>query len=125
MIRSSQLDLFPIVAPSYRGLTIAEAFAVFHGANPHVFRNLHKLALAWHAKHPAEKVGIKHLYEVLRWEYETRTDRPSNEAKLNNNFTAYYARLLMAKEPNLRGVFEIRAQNPDRPHRSGVKARAE
>jgi hypothetical protein len=120
----TQLELFPIVSPSYRGLSIAEAFAVFHGENPHVFRNLRKLALTWHARHPAEKVGIKHLYEVLRWEYETRTDRPSNEVCLNNNFTAYYARLLMASEPILRGVFEIRAQNPNRPHRSGVQARA-
>lgn len=120
---TSQLELFPITTPSYYGMSMAEAFQAFHQANPHVFENLRKLALARHSRRPAEKVGIKHLWEVLRWEYEIRTDRPSNEVRLNNNFTAFYARLLMAREPILRGVFELRAQHPGRAHRSGVKAR--
>lgn len=120
----TQLELFPITTPSYQGLTIAEAFGAFHQANPHVLENLRKLALERHARRPAEKIGIKHLWEVLRWEYEVKTDRPANECRLNNNFTAFYARLLMAREPILRGVFELRAQHPERVHRSGVKARA-
>jgi hypothetical protein len=121
---TAQLELFPIVAPSYRGLTIAEAFQAFAEANPHVYENLRRLALEHRRARPHEKIGMKYLYERLRWEYKTKTDRPENEFRLNNNFTAYYARALMLGDRELWDAFETRARDPGRPHRSGVKARA-
>ena len=36
------------------------------------------------------------------------TSSPAGAFKLNNNFTAHYARLLMAQEPDLEGFFETR-----------------
>jgi hypothetical protein len=120
-MNTRQLDLIEITTPSYHGMTQEEAFTAFEGANPHVYENLRKLALEAHATRPAEKLGMKYLFEILRWEYLTKTDRPANEFALNNNFTAYYARLLMAREPQLRGVFELRRQSKNRLQRSGAR----
>ena len=120
----SQLELFEITTPSYHGMTIAQAALAFHNANPHVMTNLRKLALEA-VETGRAKLGMKFLFELLRWEYMTKTERPSNEFRLNNNFTAYYARALMAAEPRLRGVFDLREHDPERAQRSGIKAREE
>ncbi len=50
---------------------------------------------------------MKMLYEVTRWEFWLATES-DDEFKLNNNFTAYYARLIMEQEPDLAGMFELR-----------------
>lgn len=119
---SGQLELFEITAPSYYGMTQAEAFVAFHERNPHVYENLRVLALEALAG-GRKKIGMKFLFERLRWEYLIKTDRPENEFRLNNNFTAYYARALMLGEPRLAEAFETRVQRPGRMQRSGVHAR--
>ena len=35
------------------------------------------------------------------------------EYKINNNFTAFYARLIMAQEPDLAGIFDLRTSEAD------------
>ena len=52
------------------------------------------------------RVGIKMLFEVLRWQHALRTT--GDEFKLNNNYHSHYARLIMSQEPDLDGVFETR-----------------
>lgn len=81
------------------------AFRAFHEANPHVYRALVELARTAKAQGAAE-IGIGMLWEVLRWRlfFET-TDR---NFKLNNNHRSRYARLIMAQEPDLAGIFEVR-----------------
>jgi hypothetical protein len=107
MQSENQLDLFEMVQVSSKGKTIDEAFDEFHQANPHILRNLQMLAFqAVHAGR--KKIGIKFLFERLRWEYIVKTNRPANEYALNNNFTSRYARLLMETYPDLAGVFETR-----------------
>jgi hypothetical protein len=80
-------------------------FLKFHEENPQVYEALHRLALdlvdAGHSK-----FGISMIYEVLRWQHAMRTTDP--RFKLNNDFRAGYARLLMANDPRLSGVFETR-----------------
>jgi hypothetical protein len=120
----AQLELFEIQTPSYHGMTQEEAFQAFHEANPHVYENLRKLALEHYSQRPGDQIGMKYLFEILRYNYRTRTERPENEFALNNNFTAYYARLLMSQEPKLRGVFELRRQARNRLQRPGVRAPA-
>jgi len=115
-----QLDLFEIATPSYHGLSQAEAFVAFHEANPHVYENLRRLALEIQRQRPHAKIGMKHLFEVLRWEYRTKTDRPEGEFRLNNNFTASYARALMLGEPKLKGAFETRIQRAAGGFRTGM-----
>lgn len=83
-------------------------FLQFHESNPKVYETLKSLAYEWQDA-GNKKIGIKMLFEVMRW---TEGLRPENKDKdgfsLNNNYTAHYARLLMTNEPKLRGLFEVR-----------------
>jgi hypothetical protein len=84
---------------------IRDAFKRFHGENPHVYTELvtmaRELVDVGHAK-----IGIGMLFEVLRWRHALRT--AGDTFKLNNNYRSYYARLIMRREEDLAGVFELR-----------------
>ena len=82
-----------------------EAFQAFHAENLHVYRALVELARTAKAQGAAE-VGIGMLWEVLRWRLFFETSDRS--FKLNNNYRSRYARLIMAQEEDLRGLFETR-----------------
>jgi len=85
--------------------TIREAFIRFHNDNLHVYEEL--VMLARRAKRAGStKLGIGMLFEVLRWRHTLRTG--GDDFKLNNNYRSYYARLIMAREPDLFGVFDLR-----------------
>ena len=86
--------------------THQEKFEAFHAANPHVYRRLHTLALQMRLK-GHKKIGIAMLFEQMRWEWYQQTTDVSGY-KLNNNYKAYYARLLMESDANLVGFFEVR-----------------
>ena len=87
------------------GMTIEQAFLVFHRANPHVYDEL--VALTRQARQSGlTRIGIGMLFEVLRWNFALRTG--GDEFKLNNNHRSYYARLIMLREPDLVGIFETR-----------------
>lgn len=100
-------DFGPLVHPEYtKGLTKGERFEIFHAANPQVARALEALAAEWLANR--SKVSAKALYERLRWESGIRTQ--GDVWKLNNNFTAYYARLLVERRPEWADAFDLREQ---------------
>jgi hypothetical protein len=82
-----------------------EKFDEFDKANPQVYREL--VALAKQAKEAGRsKIGIKMLFEVVRWNrYIQTTDQ---DFKLNNNYHSRYARKIMHNEPELRGFFDTR-----------------
>lgn len=84
--------------------SIADAFAEFHQANPHVYELLRTRALR--AKQAGFRPGIGCLFELLRYQMGLKTR--GDDLKLNNNFRAHYARALMAREPELAGFFELR-----------------
>lgn len=94
----------------YRKETWEVRFGRFHGQNPHVYARLVAMARQLRAS-GIERYGIKALYEVLRFESLTtkNTEGPSAPFKLNNNFTAYYARLIERQEPDLAGFFQMRS----------------
>ena len=59
------------------------------------------------------RYSIKTLLEVARWHTDMQTVPTSAEDakyKLNNNHAPFYARLLMAREQELAGFFELRTQ---------------
>ena len=86
-------------------LTIAQRFDAFHDANPHVFTRLRELAFDWKgAGH--DRCSMDMLFHLLRWEHGIKTT--GDTFKLNNDFTAHYARKLMAHEAGLEGFFETR-----------------
>jgi|TARA_R110000824_G_scaffold21078_6_gene78893 hypothetical protein len=83
-------------------------FLQFHLANPHVYDKLRELSIF--AKNGgAKRIGIALLFERLRWfsMFETQGDM----FKLNNDYRALYARMLMNNVPQLDGFFELRSRS--------------
>jgi hypothetical protein len=86
--------------------TIEQRFQSFHSQNPQVYEAL--VALAHQAKaHGKTRVGIKALWERMRWDLWLQTDS-DEEFTLNNSFTSRYARLIAQREPDLADLFEFR-----------------
>jgi hydrogenase maturation factor len=92
---------------------IERAFIEFDTQNPEVYKQLVRLARQWKAAGKA-KLGIKTLFEKLRWEWHVAGLTESDGYKLNNNFTALYARKIMKNEADLDGLFEIRSLASER-----------
>jgi len=89
---------------------IAKNFKKFHRENPHVYSELKKLALQLKEK-GHKKYGMKGLFEVLRWHRALETT--DQNYKLCNNYTAFYARIIMKNEPELKGFFRLRESVAD------------
>ncbi len=84
---------------------IEAAALEFHRQNPHVYIELRDLARRLLAKGRTH-YGIGALFEVARFHRALETSEPAY--KLNNNYRAIYARMLMENEPDLAGFFDIR-----------------
>lgn len=96
----------PLRKPDYQKTdTIEQRFNAFHAANPVVYRELRTMALGI-KRRGTTRYGIAGLFEVLRYRWSLQTSGDS--FKLNNNFRALYARLLMDNEPELVDFFEVR-----------------
>lgn len=90
-----------------RQRTIEESALTFHHRNPDVYEGLVALArelVADGHKH----FGISMLWETLR--YNRGKSRPDDREAftLNNNYRSRYARMIMAREPDLADVFNVR-----------------
>lgn len=86
-------------------------FEKFHSENPRVYEVLLRLAREWRARTNGRKLGIGALVERARWELVMETNDP--DYKINNTHRAFYARLLMLRNPELRGMFDLRASAAD------------
>lgn len=73
--------------------TIEERFWDFHHANPDVWAHLCRFAQGV-VEAGFARYSIKALVERVRYHVEVET-RVSDGFKINNNYTCYYARLLM------------------------------
>jgi hypothetical protein len=83
----------------------AAAFREFHAENPHIYEALERMAFKLRNR------GVER-WEVLRYELAIATNSPVTTFRLNNNMTAYYARLLMERNPeDLAGFFETRERH--------------
>ena len=56
--------------------------------------------------HGETRVGVKALFERLRWSYNRAT--VGDSWRLNNSYTSRYARLIAAERPDLAPLFETR-----------------
>lgn len=87
-------------------LSIDEQFQRFHELNPHVCDAIiavsHHARTKWHLR----KWSVDAAFHALRWEYAFKTG--GDDFKLNNNYTAPYSRLVLERDPSLRGFFEQR-----------------
>lgn len=87
---------------------LESAFTTFHEANPHVYHLIVRFA------REKKRAGFKHygiagVFERVRWEMPITTE--GDAFKLNNNYRAFYARLVMAECPDLAGFFHTRRQS--------------
>jgi hypothetical protein len=84
--------------------TREEAFWQFHREHPEVYAELKRQALALR-RAGRTHWSIRNLWEVMRQTFALQSDE---EYKLNNNHAPFYSRLLMEREPELAGFFEVR-----------------
>ena len=90
------------------GDTLELRFNAFHAAHPEVYRELCRLARIAKAK-GKKRIGIGLLFEVMRWQRIIESlPGEAEDFKLNNNYRSRYARLIMRREPDLNGIFEVR-----------------
>lgn len=87
-------------------VTIQMRFTRFHARNPIIYQTLVFLARKAKAR-GAARIGIGHLWEVMRWTLWIESGS-RDSYKMNNNFRSRYARLIMDSEPDLVGIFETR-----------------
>jgi len=105
----SQLSLIlaptrPVAPEPKEPQTIEERYAAFSAEHPEVLAELLRLARA-RLDRGERYIGAKALWEELR---RSLAVQRSGAYKLNNNFTAAYARELVAAEPRLAGVIRMR-----------------
>lgn len=111
-IPAEQLGLFDapiIIPPMIRGATLADRFDAFHRLNPQVFAAIERQALRLAAQ-GEKRIGVKAITEDLR---RGRIATTGDDWRINNSWPAFYARLLIAKHPQLAGVIEMRRSLAD------------
>lgn len=86
---------------------IDQKFLVFHRAHPEVYVELVRLAREAKAA-GATKLGISLLWERMRWSRLLAGQHDIDGFKLSNDLRSRYSRLIMYREPDLDGLFEIR-----------------
>ena len=80
-------------------------FEAFHISNPQVYEAIMKVSVDL-KNIGIEKCSMWLIFNRLRWLYAIQTK--GDEYKLNNNHAGYYARLAMAREPELKDFFQVR-----------------
>ena len=95
-----------LIAPDYEPeLTLAERYAAFKAANPHVLDAFEHVAAEWLAAGHA-RVGMKAVAERIRWETGVRMGAAW---KVNNSFVSLIARDLIDRRPEWSDAIETRA----------------
>lgn len=105
---------------------ILRRFWQFHREHPSVYRYLRSFAnearVRWNGP-----IGIALLFERVRWyvRFETPAEKArrheTGDFKLNNDFRALYARLLMHRDPNLRDAFFVRLRRGEKTLRDWAR----
>lgn len=100
---ATQRRVLPATRPSSRAgarPTISDRFAAFDHEHPYIYRALERLTAEKLAQ-GAARIGLKAHFEALRW-------RLPAGVRLNNDFTALYARKLIEDHPQWGTAFELR-----------------
>ncbi|MFD9069791.1 hypothetical protein [Streptomyces lasiicapitis] len=101
---SADQPVLPISRPSFRAgarPTLTDRFLAFDAEHPYIYRTLERLT-ADRLAAGASNVGLKALFEDLRWQL------PAGVRGLNNSFTALYAQKLIEDHPHWASAFELR-----------------
>lgn len=81
------------------------AFMEYHRANRWVWEEFERRARELKAQ-GRTRIAAKEIFEAMR--YEARANERGEEFKLNNNWAPYYARALVQKHAEFRGLVELR-----------------
>jgi hypothetical protein len=90
-----------------RERTIQDRFEEFHRNNPKVYDLIVFYSRAA-LKSGREHYGMASIFERIRWHMYIETRSSDDDFKLNNDFRSRYARLVMEREADLSGFFELR-----------------
>ena len=111
-------ELMAIPAEAIEEMTPREKFDWFHANNPHVYRAL----VLWTRREKYEFHepcgSMKYAFEQLRKTGielfgEEVEGKETRRARLNNNYTPYYAREVMKNEADLKGFFRTRGETDE------------
>ena len=94
---------------------IFERFVRFHRANPHFWHLFCQFADDMRQVKP--HYSSKSIFERARWEVDLTTAITDDDSvKLNNDFTAYYARmyLVVRLKAKAKGFFELRKRTSEK-----------
>lgn len=86
-------------------------FNVYHAENPHVYALFLKYAREVKSK-GYDRFSAKAIFERLRWHLNFET-KSNDTFKLNNSYTAYYARKAMDENKDLDSFFQLREKSTD------------
>lgn len=92
--------------PAEQPQTLTERFVQFDQANPDFYDALVRHARRYLLRTGAHRVGIQRLIEIARWDLEVET--AATDFKVNNDFAAFYSRLIAHREPDLVDAFPMR-----------------
>lgn len=81
-----------------------DKFLQVHDDHPEVWKAFERVTLSTIAR--GKKAGAKTIAEWVRYEVEILAG--GSDYKINNNYTAYYARIFALKYPQHRDFFEFR-----------------
>lgn len=103
------LQITPLIHPTteHSQLSIQERFDLFHAANPWVLDALERLTADYLAS-GQQRLGIRMLWEVLRWRYNRETQDPTSSFKVNDHMHSRYVRLLIERHPEWASAFHTR-----------------
>lgn len=91
-----------------KDMTLQESFERFHAENPHVYDLV--LRYARQAKSAGrQRFSMDMIFHRMRWYTQVETNDP--DFKLNDHYTAFYARMIMRDHPDeFAEFFETRTQ---------------
>ncbi len=94
-------------------MTVEDKFNAFHAANPHVYELFKKFTYQL-VKAGHRRLSSKLIVERIRWETAVTTTGAGfspvtrKPFLIDNRYTAWYARKVIADFPKLAGFFETR-----------------
>jgi hypothetical protein len=93
---------------------LRQAFEDFHQANPHIWDLFVQFSHDIRANH--SHFSADAVLHRIRWEVATTTtEYEAGSHKINNNYSAFYARKLMDADPSFAGFFSTRTSVADEP----------
>ncbi len=106
----SDPTLFDVEPPVWAQDAIGQRWWEWSRTHPEVGRAFVTITREWMAARPGERVGAKAVWEQLRWRHAVGQIPTSGAEpfKLNNVYTALYARWCMDTYPETADVFETR-----------------